>query len=58
MSKADIQDAFRLIPIHPAEYHLLGFQWDGQFDHGAALPMDASASCKFWKAFPQLFNGF
>jgi hypothetical protein len=31
MSKADIQDAFRLIPIHPTEYHLLGFQWDGQF---------------------------
>lgn len=44
MSKAEIQDAFRLIPIHPAEYHLLGFQWDGQFYHDAALPMGASAS--------------
>ena len=51
MSKADIQDAFRLIPIHPTEYHLLGFQWDGQFYHDAALPMGASASCQLFESF-------
>ena len=51
MSKADIQDAFRLIPIHPAEHHLLGFQWDGQFYHDAALPMGASASCQLFESF-------
>ena len=25
MAKCDIEDAFRLVPIHPTDYHLLGF---------------------------------
>ena len=25
MAKTDIQDAFRIIPINPSDYHLLGF---------------------------------
>ena len=27
MAKTDIEDAFRIIPIHPLDYHLLGFRW-------------------------------
>jgi len=56
MSKADIQDAFRLIPIHPSEYHLLGFFWNGQFYHDAALPMGASASCQLFENFSTAFE--
>jgi hypothetical protein len=35
MSKADIQDAFHLIPIHPSHHHLLGFHWDNTFYYDA-----------------------
>ena len=31
MSKIDIKSAFRLIPVHPANRHLLGMEWNGQF---------------------------
>jgi hypothetical protein len=29
MAKMDIEDDFRNIPVHPSDYHLLGFKWDG-----------------------------
>ena len=31
ISKADIQNAFRILPVHKDDYKLLGFQWEGQF---------------------------
>ncbi|CAG2204889.1 unnamed protein product [Mytilus edulis] len=51
MSKADVEDAFRLIPLHFSEYHLLGFKWEDKFYHDAALPMGASSSCQLFKNF-------
>ena len=27
MAKVDVQNAFRLCPVHPSEYHFLGYQW-------------------------------
>lgn len=27
MAKLDIEDGYRNIPIHPLDYHFLGFQW-------------------------------
>lgn len=29
MTKTDIEEAFRIIPIHPDDYKLLGFSWEG-----------------------------
>ncbi|VDI71577.1 Hypothetical predicted protein [Mytilus galloprovincialis] len=51
MSKADVEDAFRLIPVHFSEYHLLGFKWEEKFYHDAALPMGASSSCQLFENF-------
>ena len=31
MSKTDIQDAFRIIPIHVNDHKLLGFSWRGSY---------------------------
>ena len=31
MAKADIKHAFRLCPVKPNEWHLLGYQWNGGF---------------------------
>ena len=50
MSKADIQDAFHLIPIHPSHHHLLGFHWDNTFYYDTALPMGASSSCQLFES--------
>lgn len=31
MAKSDIADAFRLIPLHPSQYHLTGFNWGNKY---------------------------
>ena len=31
LAKTDIQSAFRTIPIHPKDYHLLGMRWEGRY---------------------------
>ena len=31
LAKTDIESAFRLIPIHPDDYELLGMFWDGKY---------------------------
>ena len=31
LSKLDIEAAFRIIPIHPSQWHLLGMKWEGQY---------------------------
>ncbi|XP_071965652.1 uncharacterized protein [Antedon mediterranea] len=51
MSKTDIEDAFRIIPIHPDDYHLLEFSGDGRFFYDRCLPMGASRSCNIFESF-------
>lgn len=50
MAKADIQDAFRIIPIHPDDYKLLGFSWQGHYYYDRCLPMGASSSCQIFES--------
>ena len=38
MAKADIKEAFRTIPVHPADRWLLGMQWEGQVLVDKVLP--------------------
>jgi hypothetical protein len=56
MAKTDIEDAFRLMPIHPLDHELLGFTW--QDDNGqtlyfcdACLPMGLCTSCQTFERF-------
>lgn len=51
IAKADIQEAFRLIPIRPQDYPLLGFTWKGMFYHDKVLPMGSSVSCQTFERF-------
>ncbi len=51
MAKTDIESAFRLLPVHPSDFHLLGIMLDGKFFVDKALPMGASCS-------PALFEKF
>ena len=45
IGKTDIEDAFRIIPIHPSYYHLFGFTWKSQFYYDRCLPMGCAESC-------------
>ncbi|XP_061170464.1 uncharacterized protein LOC133179795 isoform X1 [Saccostrea echinata] len=51
MTKSDIEDAFRIIPLHPDSYHALGLTWAGQYYFDKCLPMGASSSCKIFESF-------
>ena len=51
MAKVDIESAFRIIPLSPADRPLLGFRWKGEFYMQAVLPMGASSSCAIFEHF-------
>ena len=49
MAKTDIAEAFRIVPLHPSQYHLFGIWWDNCFFYDKCLPMGCSASCKIFE---------
>ena len=49
IAKADIRDAFRLLPVRPADYPLLGISWGRHYFHDKNLPMGASVSPKHFE---------
>ena len=49
LAKTDIQSAFRIVPVSPSDYPLLGFKWRGQFYHDKCLPMGCSSSCAIFE---------
>ena len=51
IAKADIESAFRIIPISPLDYHLLGCMVNGQYFYDRCLPMGCSVSCKLFEGF-------
>ena len=51
LAKSDIKSAFRIIPVHPSNYHLLGFRWRDLFYFDKCLPMGCSSSCKIFESF-------
>ena len=51
LSKTDIKSAFRIIPIHPDDYHLLGMKWNNSYFFDRCLPMGCSSSCAIFEAF-------
>ena len=44
MGRADAKPAFCLLPVHPEDFKLLGFQFEGFFYMDRALPMGCSIS--------------
>lgn len=49
MSKTDVQSAFRIIPVHPLDWELLGMQWKGLYFFDTVLPFGLRSA-------PFLFN--
>ncbi len=57
LAKTDIKSAFRIIPIYPQDYPLLGFKWWGSYYYDCCMPMGCSSSCKTFKLSALLLNG-
>lgn len=49
MAKADIKSAYRLVPVSPSHFHLLGFRWRGQYFYDKFLPMGMAESCAIFE---------
>ncbi|XP_075336600.1 uncharacterized protein LOC142397143 [Odontesthes bonariensis] len=49
LAKADISDAFKIMPVHPSQWHLLGAKWDGAFYFAVRLSFGCRSS-------PSLFD--
>ena len=48
--KLDIKDAYRMVPVHPADYHLLGIEWRGNTYIVRALPFGLRSAPKIFNA--------
>ncbi|XP_069160806.1 uncharacterized protein [Procambarus clarkii] len=51
LAKCDIAEAFRIIPVHPSDYHLLGFAYGGRYYYEKMLSMGAAPSCRIFETF-------
>jgi hypothetical protein len=49
--KTDIKDAFKIIPVHPDDYHKLGLKLGGNYYYDVTLPQGGSSSCQIFEAF-------
>ena len=51
MSKTDIDSAFRLIPVNPEDYPILGIKFNNRYYYDRCLPMGCSSSCHIFERF-------
>lgn len=58
LAKADIEEAFRIIPISPLDYHKLGFKFENNFYFDRVLPMGASSSVAIFETFSRALQWF
>lgn len=49
LSKIDIKSAFRICPVHPADRHLLGFEWNNKLYFDKVLAMGLASSCRIFE---------
>ena len=48
--KMDLKDAYRIVPVHPTDYHLLGVSWEGNTYLDRALPFGLRSAPKIFNA--------
>nr|XP_045603192.1 uncharacterized protein LOC123761301 [Procambarus clarkii] len=51
LAKCDIAEAFRIVPVNPSDYHLLGFAYGGRYYYEKMLSMGAAPSCRIFETF-------
>ncbi len=50
LAKADIQAAYRMVPVHPDDRQLLGMRWKGQLFVETVLPFGLRSAPKIFNA--------
>ena len=51
LAKTDMGSAFRIMPVHPAGYPLLGMLWRGFYYYDRCMPVGCSSSCGAFGVF-------
>ncbi|XP_072178201.1 integrase/recombinase xerD homolog [Diadema setosum] len=51
MAKEDIESAFRLLPIHPDDFELLGVKFEGKYYVDKCLPMGVRCAPAYFETF-------
>lgn len=56
LAKIDIAHAYRNIPVHPRDWHLLGMEWEGRTYIDKALPFGLRSAPKIFSAVSDTFE--
>ena len=56
MAKIDVKSAFRLLPVHPADRHLLSTKWNNQIFIDTCLPFGLRSSPKLFNVLADLLS--
>ena len=51
------KSAFRLLPVHPNDFDLLGFSINGDLYYDKCMPMGCSISCVTFERFSTFLRG-
>ena len=54
LAKIDIKNAFRLLPVHPADCHLLGMKWRGYVYIDHCIPFGLRSTSKLFNILTDL----
>jgi hypothetical protein len=49
LSKIDVKSAYRLVPVHHEDWHLLGMQWRGKYYYDNVLVFGLASACRHWE---------
>ena len=50
LENLDLNDAYRIVPVSPLDYHVMGISWKGQTYVDRALPLGLQSSPKTFNA--------
>ena len=56
LAKLDLKDAYRIVPVHPQDYHLLGISWKGKTYIDRVLPFGLRSAPKLFCAVSDLIT--
>ncbi|KAK6165929.1 hypothetical protein SNE40_022735 [Patella caerulea] len=56
LGKMDIKSAFRLLPVHPGDFDLLGIYFNNYYFIDKCLPMGCAVSCSLFETFSRFLQ--
>ena len=57
LAKIDIKSAFRFLPVHPTDRHLLGMRWNGEIYLDCCLPFGLQSASKLLTSWQTCWSG-